>query len=55
MGKEVMAYKVFLSAASWHRPQLFFAVENDGEQWKGEAQLKPDKQATSGNQAAKCP
>ena len=37
-----MAYKVFLSAASWHRPQLLFAVDNDGEQWKGEPHFKPD-------------
>lgn len=51
-GKGMVAYEVFLSAASWHRSQHLFAVDVDGEQRKGQAQLQPDKQATSGNQPA---
>lgn len=48
----MVAYEVFLSAASWHWSQLLFAVDVDAEEWKGQTQLKPDKQAASGNEPA---
>lgn len=51
-GKGMVAYEVFLSAASWHWSQLLFAVDVDVEEWKGQTQLKPDKQAASGNEPA---